>query len=57
LLLTGSRGFLPETQKSCFAKAQNGLPWPPGFFITAGGQVVEWSMAPHSKYSFGDSSW
>src|SRR4051812_24335382 len=28
---------------------KNDLPWSLGFFITAGGQVVEWSMAPHSK--------
>jgi hypothetical protein len=31
------------------ANPQNTLPSPPPSLITAGGQVVEWSMAPHSK--------
>jgi hypothetical protein len=30
--------------------AENALPWPLTSLITAGGRVVEWLKAPHSKF-------
>ena len=47
------RGHIPSGDKG--PRARKPLPPASGFLITAGGQVVEWLKAPHSKCGVGAS--